>query len=155
MRTTIAVVLCVVLAGVALAAPGDNLLADPGFEKGAWPQSPAWHGAGESVAENALSGAKAGKLTAGPEGDATILMGYIKPRSACATASPCRRGLGDHLPALDQAWRPRRAYLIEARNHMALSDRWQEIAIDVTPMVTGQADRDRRTADGAGASPSR
>lgn len=136
MRTAIAVVLCVVLAGATLAAPGDNLLADPGFEKGAWPQSPAWHGASESVAENALSGARAGKLTAGPEGDATMYTGYVKATVGLRYRFTVQaKGSGTiSLRSIQATGDPEEPYLIERpENHMALSDRWQEIAIDVIP----------------------
>lgn len=136
MRVVIAAIACVLTAGVALAAPGDNLLADPGFEKGAWPQSPAWHGTSESVAENALSGAKAGKLAAGPEGDATMYTGYVKAVVGLRYRFTVQaQGSGTiSLRSIQVRNHPEEKYLIERpENHLALTDQWQEIAIDVNP----------------------
>ncbi len=118
------------------AAPGENLLEDPGFEKGPWPQSAAWHGEITSVAENPLSGEKAGKLVAGPEGDASIYSGYIP----CTVGLRYRftiqaKGAGTiSLRSIQLTTDPENRYIIERPdNHMELTDEWQQIAIDISP----------------------
>ncbi|HCA47153.1 MAG TPA: hypothetical protein DEP45_07230, partial [Armatimonadetes bacterium] len=53
------------------------MLDNGGFEKGPWAQSEAWHGEISVVDEPVLEVTKAGKLVAGPEGDAMIYTGYV------------------------------------------------------------------------------
>jgi len=137
MRTTTAIiVLALLLAGATWAAPGDNLLDDPGFEKGPWPQSPAWHGEITAVAENALSGDSAGRLVAGAEGDATIYSGYVTASVGLRYRFTIQaQGAGTiSLRSIQLTTDAENRYLIERPdNHMELADEWQEIAIDVNP----------------------
>lgn len=125
-----------IAASAASAAPGDNLLPNPGFEKGPWPQSSAWHGEITSVAEDALSGEKVGKLVAGEEGDATIYSGYVPATVGLHYRFTIQaRGTGIiSLRSIQLTSDPNERYLIERPdNHMALTDEWQEIAIDINP----------------------
>lgn len=117
-------------------APGENMLADPGFEKGPWPQSSAWHGEITVVDDPVLSGTKAGKLVAGPENDATIYSGYIP----CSVGLDYRftiqaRGTGTlSLRSIQLRNHPEEKYIIERpENHVQLTDQWQEVAIEISP----------------------
>ncbi|MEX2580246.1 MAG: GDSL-type esterase/lipase family protein [Verrucomicrobiales bacterium] len=117
-------------------APGDNLLDDPGFEKGPWPQSAGWHGEITTVDEPVLSGSKAGRLVAGPEGEATIYSGYFP----CTVGLDYRftiqaRGTGTlSLRSIQLRDHPEKKHIVERpENRMQLTDQWQELAIDVSP----------------------
>ncbi len=118
------------------AAPGDNMLDDPGFEKGPWPQSPAWHGEITVVDEPVLSGEQAGRLAVGEDADATIYSGYVP----CSVGLDYRftvqaRGTGTlSLRSIQLRNDPEDKYLIERpENHVELTDEWQEVAIEISP----------------------
>ncbi len=132
----LAIIAAALAATAAVAAPGDNLLDNPGFESGPWPQSPGWHGTIEAVAENALSGEQAGKLVVGEEGDATIYSGYVPAVVGLRYRFTIQaKGAGTiSLRSIQLTTDPDERYLIERpENHMELTDEWQEIAIEITP----------------------
>ncbi len=132
----LAIIAAALAATAAVAAPGDNLLDNPGFESGPWPQSPGWHGTIEAVAENALSGEQAGKLVVGEEGDATIYSGYVPAVVGLRYRFTIQaKGAGTiSLRSIQLTTDPDERYLIERpENHMELTDEWQEIAIEINP----------------------
>ena len=118
------------------AAPGDNMLDDPGFEKGPWPQSEAWHGEQTLVEEPVLSGEKAGRLSVGEEGDASIYTGYKPCLIGLDYAFTIQaRGTGTlSLRSIQYRHGAEDKYLIERpENHVELTDEWQELAIEISP----------------------
>ncbi len=138
MRTAPMLMIFLILtsAATAFAAAGDQMLDNPGFEEGVWRQSPAWHGEITVVEEPVLSGEKAGKLTAGPEGDATIYSGYVPATVGLDYRfTIMARGTGTiSLRSIQLRDHPEEKYLIERPdNHMELTDEWQEIAIEISP----------------------
>lgn len=136
--TPMALLVCV----AAFAAPGDNMLTDPGFEKGPWGQSSGWHGEHTVVTEPVLQGAKAGKLATGPEGEATIYSGYFPATVGLDYRGTIHaRGTGTlSLRSIQLRNHPDDKYIIERpENHIELTDEWQEVAIEIPvrdPLVT-------------------
>ncbi|MEA3401047.1 MAG: GDSL-type esterase/lipase family protein [Armatimonadota bacterium] len=141
-RTGIGLIVIVALLtawNLAQAAPGDNLLEDPGFEDGPWPQSPAWPGEIASVPEGARSGERAGKLVATERDgthEATIYSGYVDATVGLRYRFVIHaKGEGIlSLRSIQLRSDPEDRYIIERPdNHMELSDEWQQIAIEIAP----------------------
>ncbi|MFW6438304.1 MAG: SGNH/GDSL hydrolase family protein, partial [Armatimonadota bacterium] len=138
MRVVVAVLIPLVLTlcSVALSAPGDQMLENPGFESGPWPQSPAWHGEMTVVNTPVLSGKSAGRLAAGPEGDAMAYTGYVPARAGLDYRFSVQvRGTGSvGLRSTQVRNHPDENYIIERPdNRIDLSDEWQEMVIDISP----------------------
>lgn len=135
MRATFVLAVSLMSAAVACAGPGDNMLDNPGFEKGAWPQSPAWKGDITLVEEPVLSGEKSGKLVA-EDGQGTIYSGYF-PASVGLdyTFSIMARGEGTiSLRSIQLRNHPEDRYIIERpENQMELTDEWQRISMEISP----------------------
>lgn len=138
MRHSVAamVVAAWLLAALTCSAHADNLLDNPAFERGPWPQSPAWHGEMTVVDEPTLLGEKAGMLTVGPDAHATIYSGYV----------PCTAGLNYRfsiyargsgtlsLRSIQLRDDPEDRYIIERpHERLELDDDWRPITIELAP----------------------
>ncbi len=130
------IIACCAAQAVVSAAPGDNMLDNGGFEKGPWAQSEAWHGEISVVDEPVLEGTKAGKLVAGPEGDAMIYTGYVPVAVGLDYRfTIMARGSGTlSLRSTQVRSVPDDPYLIERPEaRWQLTDEWQEASIEVSP----------------------
>ncbi|MGI5819516.1 MAG: GDSL-type esterase/lipase family protein [Armatimonadota bacterium] len=120
---------------VALAAPGDQMLDNPGFEKGPWAQSPAWKGEMTVVDEPVFSGDGAGRLVA-EDGGAMAYTGYVPVTVGLDYRFTIHaRGVGSlQLRSTQLRNHPEDRYIIERPEPpVELTDQWREIAIEISP----------------------
>ncbi len=129
------IALAIFTATAGLAAPGDQMLDNPGFEDGPWPQSPAWKGEMSVVDEPVLLGESAGKLVA-EDGSAMAYTGYVPATAGLDYRFTVQaRGTGSvQLRSTQVRNHSDDKYIIERPDPpVELNDEWQELAIEVSP----------------------
>ncbi|MFP4249091.1 MAG: SGNH/GDSL hydrolase family protein, partial [Armatimonadota bacterium] len=129
------IALAILTATAALAAPGDQMLDNPGFEDGPWAQSPAWKGEMSVVDEPVVEGEKAGKLVA-EDGSAMAYTGYVTATAGLDYRFTIQaRGAGSaQLRSTQVRDHPDDRYIIERPDPpVELTDEWQELAIEISP----------------------
>ena len=129
------IVLALTFCVAGLAAPGDQMLDNPGFEDGPWPQSPAWKGEMTVVDEPVLSGESAGRLAA-EDGGGMAYTGYVPVSVGLDYRFTIHaRGSGSlQLRSTQVRNDPDDRYIIERPNPpVALTDEWQELALEISP----------------------
>jgi lysophospholipase L1-like esterase len=133
--THLTIVLAIFTATTGLAAPGDQMLDNPGFETGPWAQAAAWKGEMSVVDEPVLSGESAGKLVA-EDGSAMMYTGYVPATAGLDYRFTVQaRGSGSvQLRSTQVRNHPDDKYIIERPDPpVALTDEWQKLAIEISP----------------------